>query len=376
MKQIIITFLAFVAFTMQNAADSPEHPKTRSAVSVPVGEQAMSQIQIRAFGTMEDGTPVTQYILRNPHGMELRVMELGATMTAINLPNGKGGHLNVIAGEETLEPYLKGYPSASVIGRYANRIAHAKFTLDGKVHEVTRNTGKHHIHGGRKGFAKIRWQGNPLPLEEHARGVRFSYTAKDGEEGFPGELTVHVSYILTDDNEIKLLYSAETDKPTVLNLTNHAYFNLADAGGFQDHHLWLKADSYTLADKELIPTGKIASVKGTALDFREVHPIGARSDATQPRPHLYDHNYIITGGGKELLLAARVREPVSGRTMEMLTTQPGVQLYTGNPRGFCLETQHYPDSVNHAHFPSTILRPGERFDSTTVYRFSYGRRIQ
>ena len=180
---------------------------------------------------------------------------------------------------------------------------------------------------------------------------------------------MHVTYSLNDDNEVKLHYEASSDKSTPINLTNHAYFNLADQGGFDNHSLWINADTYTLFDQLLIPTGKFGEVEGTALDFREFHPIGERADNTQPRPHLYDHNFNINDGGKNIVHTATVKEPVSGRVMKTYTDQPGVQLYTGNPLGFCLETQHYPDSVNHPHFPSTILRPGASFETTTIYAF-------
>lgn len=370
MKNIIITTLAIAVIQMNMSADSSNNSNQHRQLT-PVGTEAFSRIEGRIFGQLDDGTTVQQYILRNANGMEVRLIEYGATLTAINIPNGKGGLLNVIQGEESLDPFVKGYPSASVIGRFANRIAHGKYTLDGKEHEVTRNAGPHHIHGGRKGFAKVVWQADPMPFKDNASAVRLTYEAKDGEEGFPGNMKVSVTYVLTDANEVKLIYSAKTDKPSPINLTNHAYFNLADQGGFENHEMWINSATYTLADRQLIPTGKIGSVEGTALDFRTPHPIGERADDTQPRPHLYDHNFIIIGGGQSIVHTATAKEPVSGRIMKVYTDQPGVQLYTGNPRGFCLETQHYPDSVNHPEFPSTILRPGETFESTTIYAFEF-----
>lgn len=361
MKQPLIILCALVAFTMQNSAEN-NSKKT-------VNAEAFSRLEVRNFGAMPDGQMIHQYTLRNVQGVELKLIEYGATMTAINLPNKDGGHSNVIAGEDALEPYLKGYPAGSVIGRFANRIANAKFSIGNTEYEVTRNAGPHHIHGGRKGFAKVVWTAEALPISNDNAAVRLTYRAADGEEGFPGNLTVHVTYSLNDDNEVKLYYEASSDKSTPVNLTNHAYFNLADQGGFENHQLWVNADTYTLFDKLLIPTGKFGGVEGTALDFREFHPIGERADDSQPRPHLYDHNYVINGGGQSIVHTATVKEPVSGRVMKTLTDQPGVQLYTGNPRGFCLETQHYPDSVHHPHFPSTILNPGERFETTTIYAF-------
>jgi len=333
--------------------------------------ETFSRMELRHFGTMEDGSQIQQITLRNRHGMEARVITYGATLTAIELPTKGGGRINVIEGEETLQPYLKGFPAASVIGRVANRIAGASFELDGVSYEVTRNAGRNHIHGGRKGFASVPWKASPMPLETSAAAVQLIYEARDGEEGFPGNLKTSVTYRLDDENALSIAYAATTDKATPINLTNHAYFNLAESGGFEDHVLTLHADTYTVAGADLIPTGEIGHVEGTALDFRTPHPIGERADATQPRPHLYDHNYIIRHGGDQMVPTAKVVEPLSGRVMHVLTDQPGVQLYTGNPRGFCLETQHYPDSVHQPSFPSTILRPGERFASTTVYAFEF-----
>jgi aldose 1-epimerase len=225
-----------------------------------------------------------------------------------------------------------------------------------------------------------------LPVAEDSAAVEFTYLSRDGEEGYPGDLRVKVTYTLTNANELRINYSASTDKPTLVNLTNHSYFNLAGSGKVLDHELTINADHYTPSDSELIPTGEIASVKGTPLDFTSPTPIGARIAELEPRPGGYDHNYVIRGGGDRLVLAATAFDPGSGRVLEVLTTEPGVQLYTGNGLngrlvgiggvayerhgGFCLETQHYPDSINHPQFPSTVLRPGEQFESTTVFRFS------
>jgi aldose 1-epimerase len=279
-----------------------------------------------------------------------------------------------VLGADTLEAYLKGFGgAAAVIGRVANRIAKARFTLDGVEYKLAANSGSNHIHGGRVGFARVVWQARALPARDDAASAQFTYVSRDGEEGYPGTLTVRVTYTLTDANELRLEYEATTDKATPVNLTNHAYFNLAGFGDVLDHELWLAADRYTPADGELIPTGEIASVKGTPLDFTTSTRVGARIEQLKPRPNGYDHNYVINGGGQSLVLAARVTEPRSGRVMEMRTTEPGVQLYTGNHlqhRGLCLETQHYPDSVNQPQFPSTILRPGQTFRSTTSFVFS------
>jgi aldose 1-epimerase len=272
--------------------------------------------------------------------------------------------------------------SAAVIGRVANRIAGAQFTLDGREYQVTRNNGAHHIHGGAKNFSKVIWQAS-LPAGTKAPTVELSYTSADGEEGFPGRLTAKVTYTLTSDNILRIDYQATTDRPTPVNLTNHAYFNLAGSGDAVDHELTLNADRYTVVDADLIPTGEIRGVADSPLDFRRPAPLGARAAQLAPGRR-YDHNFVLnrTAGDVALVFAARVREPRSGRMMEVWTTEPGVQLYTSiltppaasepAPRaGFlCLETQHFPDSVNHPHFPSTIVRPGEAFRSTTEFRFS------
>jgi len=335
------------------------------------GAESLTRLEEREFGKLPDETVVKQFTLRNAQGMVVKVITFGAIITEIQVPDRNGVLANVILGADSLDRYVsgRGVAAAAVIGRFANRIAGAKFSIDGVEYKVTANSGQNHIHGGRKGFARVVWQAQPLPLGSREAGVRLTYLSKDGEEGYPGNLSASVTYTLTDDNELRLDYEATTDKPTPVNLTNHAYFNLAGDGDILGHELWLAADHYTPTNRELIPTGEIASVKGTPLDFTSPALIGARVERIQPRP-IYDHNFVINGGGESLLLTARVRDPRSGRVMEMRTTQPGVQLYTGNRRGLCLETQHFPDSVNHPTFPSTILRPGQTFQSTTIFAFS------
>ncbi len=333
----------------------------------------LMRVEEASFGRMADGTPVKQFTLRNKKGMVTRVISYGAIITEIQSPDRHGTMTNVVLGSPNWEAYQKGFNAAAVIGRVANRIAKARFTLDGTEYNLAANSGVNHIHGGRKGFASVVWEGKALPAMDHEGAVQFTYLSKDGEEGYPGNLEVKVTYTLTDANELRLDYEATTDKATPVNLTNHAYFNLAGQGDALDHELWLAADRYTLADDNLIPTGEIASVKGTPLDFTTSTRIGARIEQIKPKPNGYDHNYVINGGGKSLTLAARVLEPKSGRVMEVRTTEPGVQLYTGNHLkhgALCLETQHYPDSVNQPKFPSTILRPGQTFKSTTVFAFS------
>jgi len=321
------------------------------------------------FGKMPDGTPVKLFTLRNGKGITAKVITYGAIITEIQASDRNRAMTNVVLSAPDLESYLKGFGgAAAVMGRYANRIAKARFSLDGIEYKLAANNGKNHLHGGPKNFSKVVWQGKTLP-----NGVELTYVSKDGEEGYPGNLTVKVTYTLTENNELRIDYEATTDKATPVNLTNHAYFNLAGGGSVLDHQLWLAADRYTVADAELIPTGEIAPVKGTGLDFTTPTRIGARIDQFKPRPGGYDHNFVLNADGKQPILAARLTDPKSGRVMEVRTTEPGVQLYSGNHLkhgAVCLETQHYPDSPNQPKFPSTILRPGQTFKSTTIFAFS------
>jgi aldose 1-epimerase len=334
----------------------------------------VNRLEQSEFGRMPDGAEVRQFTLRNAHGMTARVITYGAILTELRVPDRQGVLTNVVLGADSLEDYLGGFGgAAAVIGRFANRIAGARFTLDGVEYPLAANNGPNHLHGGPGGFARVVWKAEALPPGEHESSVRLTYLSKDGEEGYPGNLGVTVVYTLTDDNELRIDYQATTDKATPVNLTNHAYFNLAGSGKIHDHILWLNAGRYTPADEELIPTGEIAPVEGTPLDFTQPTAIGARINELKPRLNGYDHNFVIDGGGDSLVLAARAHDPRTGRVMEVRTTEPGVQLYTGNHlqhAGFCLETQHYPDSVNRPDFPSTILRPDDTFKSTTIFAFS------
>jgi aldose 1-epimerase len=304
------------------------------------------------------------------------------------MPDRKGNLADIVLGFGDLDSYLKRNPLfGAVVGRYANRIANAKFTLDGVEYRLTANAGKNHIHGGgKKRFDKVVWKGRPFRNKEGV-GVQFTHLSNDGEEGFPGNLDCTVTYTLTDKNELKINYMATTDKPTIINLTNHSYFNLAGAGNgdVRGHEIMINADRYTPAGEGLIPTGEISSVKNTPLDFTGPRTIGSRIDKlTDTRG--YDHNYVLNKSKDGSLdLASRVYEPDSGRIMEVYTTEPGMQFYTANGMrnikakngkvyqrhyGFCLETQHYPDSPNKPNFPSVVLRPGRRYNTTTIFKFS------
>jgi len=350
-------------------------------------DAAAPDVTAALFGRTQTGENVTIYTLTNAHGLRARVMEYGAILVSLEVPDRDGTPADVVLGFDTLESYLKGHPLfGSTVGRYANRIANASFKLDGVEHRLTRNAGKNHIHGGGdKRFDKVVWKGNPFRRDNEV-GLRLWHRSADGEEGFPGTLDCFVTYTLTNDNELKIDYEATTDKPTIVNLTNHSYFNLAGAGNGDvlDHELTIHARWYTPAGEGLIPTGEIHTVTGTPLDFRQPRKIGARIAAlTETRG--YDHNYVLDSSYGALVPAARAYEPVSGRVMEAHTTEPGMQLYTANGMrgiegkagktynrhaGFCFETQHFPDSPNKPHFPSTVLRPGQQFHSTTIFQFS------
>jgi aldose 1-epimerase len=348
------------------------------------------RVTTETWGQMPDGRPVQRFTLTNRSGMTVRLINLGAIITEIRVPDRRGHFTNVVLGSDRFDPYLNGHPAAAaVIGRFANRIAGARFTLDGTEYKLAANNGPNHIHGGPNNFSRALWMADTPAAATGESAVRFTYRSPDGEEGYPGNLTVTVTYTLTDDNTLRLDYTAETDKPTVVNLTNHAYFNLAGTGGVLDHLLWLAATEYTPTDEQLIPTGEIAPVKGTPLDFTRPTTVGARVEQLKPRLTGYDHNFVL--GAVEAAtpkVIARVTHATSGRVMEVATTQPGVQLYTGNHlrefvgtdgavfgryAGLCLETQHFPDSPNKPQFPSTVLRPGQTFRSTTTFQFKVQR---
>jgi aldose 1-epimerase len=331
--------------------------------------------QEEEWGRNADGV-VKRYTLRNSKGATVRLINLGAIITECSMPDRDGKFASVIRGSDSFAAYVgpggRGFLTpAAVHGRVANRIANAKFTLEGKEYTLAANNGPHTLHGGRKGFALCLWDGKIVESKD-GQAVQFTYVSKDGEEGFPGTVTAKVTYTLTEKNELRLDYEATTDKTTLINLTNHAYFNLAGPASTtqMDHILWIDADKYTVADATLIPTGEIAPVKGTPLDFTTPKRIGQDIEKLRPAMQTYDHNFVLNSGGKSLALVARVSEPTSGRIMELSTDQPGMQLFTGRGNALCLEPHHFPDAIHHPDFPSIVLRPGETFKTTTVLAFS------
>lgn len=335
-----------------------------------------------------DGQPVTLYTLRNSHGAEATIMNYGGLVQSLKVPDRHGHFDDVVLGYDDLAGYLKATPYfGAIIGRYGNRIGGARFTLDGRTYTLAANNGRNSLHGGIKGFDKVVWQ----VVKATPSSLKLHYLSKDGEEGFPGNLDVTATYTLTEANELKLTFQATTDKPTIVNLTHHSYFNLRGHGNgdILGHEVYLNADQITAIDSELIPTGVLRDVAGTPFDFRTPTTIGARINDPDPQLQYgpgYDHNWVIKKSPGQFGLMARVYEPTTGRVMEVLSDEPGVQFYVGNfldgsiigkdgkayarRTAFCLEPQHYPDSPNKPNFPSVVLRPGQTFKNTIVYRFS------
>ena len=346
---------------------------------------ATLDIKGECFGFMPGGEEVRAFSVANEQGMKVRIINYGGIISSINVRDREGKLDDVVLGHDSLEGYLhRSRYFGALIGRFANRIARGRFTLDGVEYQLAINNGENHLHGGTRGFDKVLWH-----AQEIDDGVQLAYLSKDGEEDYPGNLNATVTYRLNDANELRIDYQATTDCATIINLTNHSYFNLAGSGTILDHKLQIEADAFTPIDETLIPTGEIRRVKGTPMDFTSPSAIGSRigNDDNQLRfAGGYDHNFVLRGEGGKLRTAARVYEPQSGRLMEVLTTQPGMQFYSGNfldgtlvgkggraytkNSGCCFETQHFPDSPNQPHFPSTVLRPGEKFHHTTIYRFS------
>lgn len=344
------------------------------------------------FGVLEDGAPVDVFALR-AGVVEAKVINYGATLMELWVPGRDGKPGDIVLGFDNLKAYLGKHPHfGGIVGRFANRIAKGRFSLDGKEYQLAINNPPNSLHGGIHGFDRALWKA--VPLSDPPAAVRLEYVSADGEEGFPGKLSVAVTYLLTgggsakNEIELKIDYEARTDRATPVNLTNHSYFNFRGSGDILGHVIQLDADSYTPVDATLIPTGEIKLVAGKPLDFRKPAAIGARIGEVRGNPGGYDHNFVVNGAPGTLRRAARVTDPDSGREMEVWTTQPGVQFYSGNfldgstigkngfvhakHTGFCLETQHYPDAMNHPNFPPVILRPDEVFRQTTAFRFSAG----
>ena len=361
---------------------------TTACVVVPNGLSGKGGMHMEAFGKAGDRA-VDQIVMTNSNGIEVSAITYGGIITSIKTPDRAGAMGDIVLGFDSLDGYLAGHPYfGAIIGRYGNRIAKGRFTIDGVEYKLATNNGPNHLHGGLKGFDKVIWKAEYLPPQPGKNAVAFTYASADGEEGYPGTLIVEVTYTLNDNNELIVDYLARTDKATHVNLTQHSYFNLAGDGDILGHELTIDADRYTPVDATLIPTGEIAPVEGTPFDFRKSTAIGARIDAPHPQIKVgpgYDHNWVLTRGGEGLQHAARVVEPKSGRTLDVSTTEPGMQFYAGNfldgkligkgghsygrRSGFCLETQHFPDSPNQPSFPTTLLKPGQEYKSRTVFAF-------
>lgn len=356
------------------------------------GAPPNSELGSRTFGTV-DGETVELFTLTNTDGLEMRVTELGGIITHLRTPDRDGAMADIVLGFDTIDGYLAEPPYfGAIIGRYGNRIGKAQFAVDGQTYALAANNGPNHLHGGVKGFDKVVWEGRLVSTTD-GPGVVFTRTSPDGEEGYPGTLHTKVTYTLTHDNTLVIDYEATTDKTTPVNLTHHSYFNLAghNSGDILGHELMIDADRYTPVDETLIPTGELAPVEGTPFDFRQSTAIGARINQPDNQQLVfgkgYDHNWVTNGSGFRRV--ARAYEPKSGRTLEVATTEPGLQFYSGNfldgtvtgkggavynhRTGFCLETQHFPDSPNQPSFPTTLLKPGETYRTRTVYTFGVQR---
>jgi len=355
-------------------------------------EKAMDEVTVSKaeFGRTSEGM-AHLYTLKNANGVELQITNYGGVITSVSAPDREGEFADVVLGFDRLSKYRDEHPYfGALIGRYGNRIAEGQFTIDGNTYNLPRNNGPNTLHGGESGFDKRLWEAEEVRIDQ-AAGLDLARVSKDGEQGFPGNLNVKVRYLLNNDNEIVIQYEATTDQPTVCNLTNHSYFNLKGAGNgdILNHELMINADRFTPINETLIPTGELRPVEGTPFDFRDPTPIGKRIDADNQQLEYaggYDHNFVLRREGEGMMLAASVLEPNSGRFLEVLTTEPGLQFYSGNfldgsnvgkggkvyefRNGFCLETQHFPDSPNQEDFPSTLLRPGEVYETQTIYRFS------
>ncbi len=406
MGRVSLTVVAGLGLVALGLCSCSENTKSGQTVDQPAGSAAVQSddtqggtggmnYRKKSWGTV-DGKPVSVFYMTNGKGMRADISNYGGIVRSLDVPDRNGNPADVVLGYASVAEYLETTPYfGAIVGRYGNRIAKGRFTLDGREYQLAVNNNNiNHLHGGLKGFDKVIWDAEPY-MDADGVSLKLTYLSKDGEEGYPGNLKCTVIYTLTKNNELKIDYEATTDKPTVLNLTNHSYFNLAGQGNgdILGHEVMINADHITPVDETLIPTGELRPVKGTPFDFTTPHKIGERIDQTSDEQIRfgggYDHNFVLNKKGNELSLAARVYEPTSGRVMEVYTTEPGVQFYTGNfldgtivgkegkvykrRYGFCLETQHFPDSPNkqdNPKFPSVVLRPGQKFTSQTIYRFS------
>lgn len=379
-QKVTCGILLIVAACLINSCDSALTGKEKCS---------KMDIQVKPFGKTPDGKEVDLYVLTNEN-IKASIMTYGGILVSLEVPDKKGSMGDIVLGYDKLDGYIKENPYfGALVGRYGNRIGKGKFTLDGKEYTLAINNGENALHGGLKGYDKVVWNAAPVKTDKEV-GVKLTYLSKDGEEGYPGNLNITIVYTLTDEQELKIDYTATTDKATPVNLTHHSYFNLTECKrDILDHLMMLNADKFTPVDEGLIPTGELRPVKGTVMDFTTPTAIGARIDSDYEQIKFgggYDHNWVLNKKGNEMSLAARVYEMTTGRVMEIYTTEPGIQFYSGNfldgtitgkngivykhRYGFCLETQHFPDSPNKPEFPSTILRPGQIYRHTTVHKFS------
>ena len=385
---IMYAVLLLVYSTMGCKQNKKENQSEMETVTT---ESEQNPIEETTFGEMPDGTKVKKFTLKNNVGMEVDVITYGGIITRWTAPDKQGEFEDIVLGFDNLDQYLDGNPYfGALIGRYGNRIAGGQFSLDGETYKLATNDGDNHLHGGEKGFDKVVWNAEPKTTDEGAT-LELTYTSKDGEEGYPGKLDVKVTYTLTDDNALDIQYEAVTDKPTVVNLTQHSYFNLSGqlSKPVLDHNIYLNADTYLPVDGGLIPTGELRKVAGTPFDFTEPKLIGKEIEAENEQLGLglgYDHCWVLNEGKDNFRLAASAYHEKTGRFMEVYTNEPAIQFYSGNfldgtlpakgggtyvkRSGFCLETQHYPDSPNQSDFPSVRLNPGEKYTSRTMYKLS------
>lgn len=386
MKTYYLTAVLFALLacnTKQKKQEEQKEPATGE-------KEVRTSLTREKFGTLPDGKEVERYTLTNANGIEMKVMTYGGIITSLKTPDKEGKTGDIVLGFDTLEDYLQKVPYfGAIIGRYGNRIANGKFTLDDTEYTLAQNDGKNHLHGGNKGFDKVLWKASEAKVD-NGTALKLRYKSKDMEEGYPGNLDVTVTYTLTNNDELKVNYRATTDKKTVVNLTQHSYFNLApDSENILSQELQLNADAFLPVSKTLIPTGELKKVGGTPFDFRQSKTVG--KDIEQQDEQLgygngYDHCWVLNGENGSMKKAASLYDPSSGRVMEVLTTEPGIQFYSGNfldgsltgkgnkkygfRSGLCLETQHYPDAPNQPDFPTTVLNPGEEYNTTTIFKFS------